>query len=60
MKLEWDAIWEDFEEWYEKKDQSTYCDTCKHTHFASPEWEDQQVAIARIVNKHVRREPRKA
>jgi len=58
MKLEWDAIWDEFDKWYQTSAIKHHCADCKHEHILTteyPDWEDQQDAIARIVNKYLRR-----
>jgi len=57
MKLEWDAIWDEFNKWYQASATKHHCADCKQEHILTTEyaeWEDQQKAIQRIVTKHMR------
>lgn len=55
MQLDWDAIWQDFEEWFTAENKESKCEHCLLTDFSYATWEHQQKAIKRIVNKHVKR-----
>jgi hypothetical protein len=51
MKLNWKTIWKEFDSWYNRKDKK--CKKCGSHGPNIPDWEDQQGAIKRIVNKHI-------
>lgn len=50
-KLDWKQIWNEFDVWY-KSHTDLKCKTCGHkTWHAADEWENQQKAIQRIINR---------
>lgn len=54
MKINWPKIWEDFNEWLDRKERVTVCKSCTHRSHNTPDWEDQQCKIQRLVNDQVR------
>lgn len=54
-KLDWDKVWQAFEDWYRagKPTACKHCGTRKYNE--KDEWEVQQKAIQRIVNKELGR-----
>lgn len=54
--LDWTKIWAECDAWYEQACHvRKSCKHCGHEDRDYPEWEDQQKAIQRIVNKHFHR-----
>lgn len=54
-KLNWEKVWQDFENWY-RADKPATCRHCgTRQHNLKDEWETQQKAIQRIVNKELSR-----
>ena len=52
--LDWAKIWDEVDTWYQLACKKKPCKHCGHTEHDYPEWEDQQKAIQRTVNKHLR------
>lgn len=54
-QLEWDGIWDHFNEWHTKEEEKDKCKTC-HTHQGlRGDWPDQQKKIKQLVEKEIRR-----
>ena len=53
MKINWKKVWKDFDKWLDK--YRNECPHCKHIE-DSPEWDLQQAAIQRIINKCANKE----
>ena len=56
MKLDWPAIWTEFDEWCNEKE--VRCDKCGS--FDSPDWDEQMKKIQSLVYKHIKMELRGA
>jgi len=53
--LDWNKVWDEVDSWYQAACSKKRCKTCGHTDLDYPEWDDQQRAIERTVNKHVKK-----
>ena len=53
--LEWAKIWDEVDGWYQNAHKKQQCKHCNHIEHQYADWEDQQKAIERIVNKHLAR-----
>lgn len=55
-KLNWERIWDDFDEWFqaeERRNRERKCSKCGTIPFnIASDWEEQQKAIRRIVEAH--------
>ena len=54
MKINWEKLWIDFDEWANNPPTET-CKTCKHTPFNEYDWFDQQRKIEQLVAAQLRK-----
>lgn len=54
MKVDWKKVWDDFDEWLEKKERPIKCSKCHHHDYNTPEWEEQQTKIKKLVNAQLK------
>jgi hypothetical protein len=56
--LNWEQIWDEIDSWYQERSKvlrrKTKCASCGHSTETDPEWDEQQKAIQRIVEKHIK------
>ena len=55
LKVNWEKLWEDFEEWHTKNDTRTCKECGQSRRDLMPEWEDQMKKIKRLVDSQIRR-----
>ena len=51
--LDWAKVWADVDEWYQAAHKKERCKHCGHLDHYYPDWDDQQNAIEKMVNKQL-------